>query len=471
VSSFCCYNGSLADPDLIDYWTFSAEWGMIINVSLDFVISKTDASNKFYLDLWGPEEINGTGHKLLHSFNSGSKEGTHAFEFALGMGEDTNNSAEYKDKSFFLVFKADIGNRSVDYTFTVKLESQPEPVSDSPMDSSVIIIKAELIQGRLGDWDTVDAYSISVDSESTLVIKLNNVGTSKWGQILYTLYLDESALTKEKQVLNTGGKFDSSELTNGNYILMIYAQGSGDRKLPARYELALDLEGQGIPQPPPNFDNNDTDEDGLTDTWEQLHFGNLTQGPQEDFDGDGHTNLQEFTNETDPTDPKDPKDTKDDDPINALFILVPVAAILLILIIVIIVFIMMANKKNKQLDEEEDDEDKPKKKSVEEEADDIDWSDWDADEDEGDDDWYLKGDDESEKPKKKKGKKKKGKKGKKSTASKKKGKKRDRREPPPPDETNIHSKKKGRTPKKCPEYRTKTEKGDKFCMECGNRFV
>jgi Divergent InlB B-repeat domain len=47
------------------------------------------------------------------------------------------------------------------------------------------------------------------------------------------------------------------------------------------------------------FDGNGN---GMADSWELLHFGDLNQLPNGDFDGDGSLNLQEFMNDTDPTD-------------------------------------------------------------------------------------------------------------------------------------------------------------------------
>ncbi|MEI6607603.1 MAG: SUMF1/EgtB/PvdO family nonheme iron enzyme, partial [Verrucomicrobiota bacterium] len=44
----------------------------------------------------------------------------------------------------------------------------------------------------------------------------------------------------------------------------------------------------------------DTDGDGLPDAWEQTHFGNLNQGPTDDFDHDGRTNAEELADNTDP---------------------------------------------------------------------------------------------------------------------------------------------------------------------------
>jgi hypothetical protein len=47
-------------------------------------------------------------------------------------------------------------------------------------------------------------------------------------------------------------------------------------------------------------DDIDLDEDGLPDIWELLWFGNLTQGPQGDFDGDTISNINEYENATNP---------------------------------------------------------------------------------------------------------------------------------------------------------------------------
>jgi len=50
------------------------------------------------------------------------------------------------------------------------------------------------------------------------------------------------------------------------------------------------------------FVNNDTDEDGLADSWETQHFGNLDSGANDDDDNDGTHNYAEFLLGLDPTD-------------------------------------------------------------------------------------------------------------------------------------------------------------------------
>jgi hypothetical protein len=47
----------------------------------------------------------------------------------------------------------------------------------------------------------------------------------------------------------------------------------------------------------------DAPSDGLPDDWEIGYFGDTTQEPEGDYDGDGLNNLGEYQNETNPTEP------------------------------------------------------------------------------------------------------------------------------------------------------------------------
>lgn len=44
----------------------------------------------------------------------------------------------------------------------------------------------------------------------------------------------------------------------------------------------------------------DSDNDGMSDSWEIANFGNLSQTNNEDYNNDGYTNLEEFINGTMP---------------------------------------------------------------------------------------------------------------------------------------------------------------------------
>jgi hypothetical protein len=61
-----------------------------------------------------------------------------------------------------------------------------------------------------------------------------------------------------------------------------------------------------IPETEPMADSaGDSDSDGLPDAWELSYFGDLSQGPDDQGDGDGFTNIHEYELGTDPTDPTD----------------------------------------------------------------------------------------------------------------------------------------------------------------------
>ncbi len=57
----------------------------------------------------------------------------------------------------------------------------------------------------------------------------------------------------------------------------------------------------------------DSDNDGLDDAWEMENFGHLNNGAQDDTDGDGYSNLQEYILNTDPTIPTSGKFFEYDD--------------------------------------------------------------------------------------------------------------------------------------------------------------
>jgi hypothetical protein len=103
----------------------------------------------------------------------------------------------------------------------------------------------------------------------------------------------------------------------------------------------------------------DLDNDDLDDNWELDYFGNLTQRKNDDFDGDGYSNYEEYLANTDPTkitdrpldgngDGKpDPSkdDKKDDEDLPWLYILGIMGIINLVLIILIIIFVFMRRKR------------------------------------------------------------------------------------------------------------------------------
>jgi hypothetical protein len=69
-----------------------------------------------------------------------------------------------------------------------------------------------------------------------------------------------------------------------------------------------DYEADGYPKVPITAGPPDTDEDGMADSWELSHFGDLKATSWQDADGDGWTNLEEYLNKTHPNIGGDPMD-------------------------------------------------------------------------------------------------------------------------------------------------------------------
>ena len=90
----------------------------------------------------------------------------------------------------------------------------------------------------------------------------------------------------------------SSLVTNS--LIIVVRQSTTDRGqatyvIPERGRITrLDFDIDPPTAPP------DTDTDGLPDPWEQIHFGGLTQGATNDYDGDGNENICEYLAGTDP---------------------------------------------------------------------------------------------------------------------------------------------------------------------------
>jgi hypothetical protein len=90
------------------------------------------------------------------------------------------------------------------------------------------------------------------------------------------------------------------------------------------------------------FDD-DTDDDGMPDGWEDSHgLDPKTPSAENDADGDGKTDLEEFQEGTDPL----VKKKKDNDGISPILIIIPI--ILILIGIGIGIFLVMRNKKNKE---------------------------------------------------------------------------------------------------------------------------
>ena len=87
--------------------------------------------------------------------------------------------------------------------------------------------------------------------------------------------------------------FTDANFTNGTILnLVIRSTDDGGTSVERTFSLRVGL-----------IDLDDLDDDGLPDTWENFHFfGTASQGGDDDSDGDGLTNLEEYYHDTFPTD-------------------------------------------------------------------------------------------------------------------------------------------------------------------------
>jgi len=76
-------------------------------------------------------------------------------------------------------------------------------------------------------------------------------------------------------------------------------------------DFSQEVSGVGVTDEPPPSDP-DTDGDGMPDDWEIDYFGDLSQEPDSDYDGDGANNMAEYQYGTDPTDPDSDSDQMPD---------------------------------------------------------------------------------------------------------------------------------------------------------------
>jgi len=128
--------------------------------------------------------------------------------------------------------------------------------------------------------------------------------------------------------------------------------------------VSIEINITALEPPPPDPDS---DKDGLLDAWERKYFSSLEYGPEEDYDYDGFTNLEEYHNSTDPRVPNtvgpdddaqdddtaDDDDTTDNKANYFLYGLIGLGVFFFVLIVVIIVLVMRIKKSGVVEEEEE----------------------------------------------------------------------------------------------------------------------
>ncbi|MCP4107750.1 MAG: hypothetical protein GY749_19760 [Desulfobacteraceae bacterium] len=145
-------------------------------------------------------------------------------------------------------------------------------------------------EGDLLEGFTTDYYQLSNSNEVT-VIAYSRDKTFNSGGVLLTLDLeaDDNAEVKIHDV-----KFESvnsNSFINSKYAL---SNASGTSVEPSTGDGKITVF---------QASSEDTDNDGLSDSWETQYFGNLDKTGTGDYDNDGFTNAQEYENGTDPTVP------------------------------------------------------------------------------------------------------------------------------------------------------------------------
>ncbi len=112
--------------------------------------------------------------------------------------------------------------------------------------------------------------------------------------------------TNISTVISEPGPYQITRIPHGDYWIKAWRDSNGDG-LVGTYEAtgiwfsaAITITGQVVDV---NFTmtDPDTDSDGMGDWWEMLHFGDLTEGANDDFDVDRLSNLMEYYAGTDPT--------------------------------------------------------------------------------------------------------------------------------------------------------------------------
>ena len=113
-------------------------------------------------------------------------------------------------------------------------------------------------------------------------------------------------------VLSDDSKYAYADFLGVMDEVLIYNYPISSEEIGLLHEgLREEMEGYEYPLSPPEIV--DSDEDGLPDSWEKEHFGNLDEQGTDDSDGDGYTNREEYDQASDPTDINDPDPMVDSD--------------------------------------------------------------------------------------------------------------------------------------------------------------
>jgi hypothetical protein len=203
-------------------------------------------------------------------------------------------TSEPIDTGTFTKFRASIEHRNVSTSASNFELSVPAPVAPATVPAAAttitggdfVAVYLETAASLTGPWtQTADIipYTTGISTPSSNVkddvngLNLDGTINGKWRKF-ETLDIDVTTANKYvRVVIDTASDSNSEYLYFDNLIVRGITSGLTD-----------------------------TDTDGLDDTWETLHFGNLTTANgTTDTDHDGQPDLAEFLSGTNPTDPKD----------------------------------------------------------------------------------------------------------------------------------------------------------------------
>ncbi|MES2308388.1 MAG: hypothetical protein V4507_05965, partial [Verrucomicrobiota bacterium] len=241
------------------------------NPNSELTVTETFESNKYVLNslLAGQGKWTGTGTGSATIQGSVVKEGTQAVKVT---------GSTYALKRAFMTTEKGVWTDF--YLKPVKKEGTTTPTLDAT--------------SSIGAYFDTDGNLRLYDgtTSSWKVVTTNGVDTTQWQRL--TFYQDYntkkwSAWLNSIQVATNLGFKNLTTLNLGSFSI---TSGKGDTY--------VDKLTVGVTQPT-GLDQ-DTDGDGLPDSWEMTNFGNLSQTASGDFDGDGKTNLQEYQGGSNPSD-------------------------------------------------------------------------------------------------------------------------------------------------------------------------